>query len=335
MFRRSLFLPLALVIATATIGTARPTPPQSDSVAVTTAALPLDRDAPQASRLGRLTYLGGVTISSRDPRFGGLSGLRWRDGALWAVSDDGGFWRIVPRENGGRLIGIESVTTRRLTDEHGKPLTVKADADAESLEMSADGRLFWVGFERTNLLRAYRRAAGESIAFTPVASVPAVNKAMAGWPLNGGPEAIAGVAPDDGVILSEEAEGPDGSTMALRVRPGRAGPEIVRFGYRAPEGFKATDAALLPDGRLLVVNRRFSLLQGVAAALTLIDLADVRAGEVRAGTEITRLQPPVNVDNMEGLAVRAEAGRTAIYIVSDDNFNPLQRTLLMKFALDP
>jgi hypothetical protein len=333
MFRRTVFLPLALVFVTVAIGAAWPSPPQGEHVIVTTTALPLDNDAPQASRLGPLTYMGGVVIDSRDRRFGGLSGLRWRDGALWAVSDDGGFWRIATRENGGRLVGIDSVATRRLTGEQGKELKTKEEADAESLEMSADGRSLWIGYERRNRLRIYERPAGDSLQLTARPTIPGINRAMAGWPVNGGPEAIAGMSPDDGIILSEEQAGPDGSTLALRVRPGARQPEILRFGYRAPEGFKATDAALLPDGRLLVLNRRFSLLEGVAAALVVLDTGGVAAGDVLTGTEIARLQPPVNVDNMEGIAVRQEAGRTAIYLVSDDNFNPLQRTLLMKFAL--
>ena len=38
---------------------------------------------------------------------------------------------------------------------------------------------------------------------------------------------------------------------------------------------------------------------------------------------------------MEGVALRREGDRTFVYLVSDDNFNPLQRTLLMKFELLP
>jgi hypothetical protein len=36
---------------------------------------------------------------------------------------------------------------------------------------------------------------------------------------------------------------------------------------------------------------------------------------------------------MEALSVDSENGRTILWIASDDNFNPLQRTLLLKFAL--
>jgi hypothetical protein len=37
---------------------------------------------------------------------------------------------------------------------------------------------------------------------------------------------------------------------------------------------------------------------------------------------------------MEALSVTRELGRTIVWIASDDNFSPLQRTLLLKFALD-
>ncbi|MEM8724486.1 MAG: esterase-like activity of phytase family protein, partial [Pseudomonadota bacterium] len=47
------------------------------------------------------------------------------------------------------------------------------------------------------------------------------------------------------------------------------------------------------------------------------------------------LRPPLTVDNFEGLAVREQAGRTFLYIVSDDNFSLNQRSLLMKFEVIP
>ena len=45
------------------------------------------------------------------------------------------------------------------------------------------------------------------------------------------------------------------------------------------------------------------------------------------------LRAPAAIDNMEALSVTRERGRTILWIASDDNFSPLQRTLLLKFAL--
>ena len=36
-------------------------------------------------------------------------------------------------------------------------------------------------------------------------------------------------------------------------------------------------------------------------------------------------------DNFEGIAAEARGEATRLYILSDDNFNPVQRTLLLAF----
>jgi hypothetical protein len=52
------------------------------------------------------------------------------------------------------------------------------------------------------------------------------------------------------------------------------------------------------------------------------------------GRVIAEFLPPVTVDNFEGVAVRrGEDGETLVYVLSDDNFNPDQRTLLLMFEL--
>ena len=77
-----------------------------------------------------------------------------------------------------------------------------------------------------------------------------------------------------------------------------------------------------------------ALLGGVAAKLTLGGIPDLREGAVLSGEEIAHLRPPTTVDNMEGLSIGREGRRTIVWIASDDNFSALQRTLLLKFALE-
>ena len=50
-------------------------------------------------------------------------------------------------------------------------------------------------------------------------------------------------------------------------------------------------------------------------------------------TEVARLAAPLSVDNFEGIAVRRDGTRDFVYLISDDNFLGLQRTLLLKFEL--
>ena len=41
-----------------------------------------------------------------------------------------------------------------------------------------------------------------------------------------------------------------------------------------------------------------------------------------------------NIDNMEAIAVhRSASGETILTLMSDDNFSPLQRSLIMQFAM--
>ena len=140
------------------------------------------------------------------------------------------------------------------------------------------------------------------------------------------------------VVFGEQAKGPDGTTEAILFpgNPVTHRREGIRFYYTPPTDFFATDAAQLPDGRLLVLNRHFSIFDGLAAAVTLFDPRDIARDRIIKPRLIARLAPPLAIDNMEGLSVeQGKAGEVVVWIISDDNFIPLQRTLLLKFALDP
>ena len=92
-------------------------------------------------------------------------------------------------------------------------------------------------------------------------------------------------------------------------------------------------------GDVLIVERHWSLLAGTRVRIArLTSAALARAAANRAALkpqEIARLEAPLTVDNFEGIAVRRGAdGATFVYLISDDNFNPLQETLLLLFRLD-
>jgi hypothetical protein len=76
-------------------------------------------------------------------------------------------------------------------------------------------------------------------------------------------------------------------------------------------------------------------LAGVSVRLMRVAAADIRPGAHLEGREIARWGPPLTVDNFEGVAARrGPDGETLIYLLSDDNFHLLQRTLLVMFALE-
>jgi hypothetical protein len=102
------------------------------------------------------------------------------------------------------------------------------------------------------------------------------------------------------------------------------------------DDYAITDAAALPDGGLLVLERRFRMVDGVKTRLRLVRRDELRPGALLRGEILLDASMNQEIDNMEGLAVHSGPGGTIIVtMISDDNFNhALQRTVLLQFALD-
>ena len=316
-FRRA-FLALLLALA-ATAVAAEPVALEADPIL-------LNPDDPSLEQLGPLIWLGGIRLSIADPRFGGYSGLELLPGGrLLAVSDLGHWLSFRPvRDARGRLTGVAAADWSPLRDRRGRPLQDKLDSDAESVRRRADGSLL-VSFERRHRLWRYPAtdAAADEVSTPPN---------LRGLPENGGVEALA-VLPDDGLLLiAENGRGPAGTLRGWLQRRGR----WHELNYLATGMFQPTDAAALPNGDVLVLERRFTLVAGIAARLVRIPAEQIVPGGRLDPAPVAELVPPYSVDNMEGLAVEPEAdGGALVYLISDDNRNPLQRTLLMLFRLNP
>lgn len=320
MRRRFLALTAAL-LALAPPALALLAPPARLSVT----PVPLDPADRGRTRVGGLTYLGGWVLRSQDRRFGGISSMSFQDGALVALSDGGILFRLTLARGTVALGDI-----RELPDGPGSRLS-KIDRDSESSAFDPASGRTWVGFETSNAI--WRYAPGFA-----AAEAHAQPKEMSKWPPNLGAEALARLRDGRFLIFAETgATRHDGANPALLYAgdPTAPGAVPLRFGYRAPKGFAITDATELPDGRVLVLHRRVSLMNGIDAALTVFDPRAIAPGAVISGREIARLTSPVTVDNMEALAVTQEGGRIVVWIASDDNYSPIQRTLLLRFALDP
>lgn len=277
-------------------------------------------EQPAANRAGALEFLGGWALTSDDPRFGAISAIHVEGGMALALSDAGDLLRFALPETAG----FGAVDVARLA-EGPWPVRRKADRDAEGLMVS--GGEAWVLWENRREVWRYGRDWRARSGSRPMA--------MRRFGRNAGAEAIVRLADGRFLILSETASGQPGLYRGLLFGGDPAVPHTPNAPllYRPPEGFRATDAALLPGGRLLVLNRRLNISEGLGAALTLIDPATIRPGATIEGREIARLEWPLALDNMEALSVTREGGRTILWIASDDNFNPLQRTLLLRFAL--
>jgi hypothetical protein len=199
----------------------------------------------------------------------------------------------------------------------------KSDRDVESLVVH--GSEAWVGYEQANAIWRYdrRRFDPRSSAAPPV---------MREWSDNAGPEAMVRLR-DGRFLVFAEGHGGDSEAVLFAGDPSAAGTPALRLRYRPPEGYRITDAALLPDGRLVLLNRNVGLFAGFTARLTVAVWPRLADRALIAGREIAAFEGSVTRDNLEALSVTREGARTILWIASDDNYNPLQRTLLMKFAL--
>jgi hypothetical protein len=302
-------------------------------IAVTAKPLPLNPDDPGMTRIGALRFAGAVQLSSPDPGFGGISGLRAAGGdRMIAVTDSGNWLVLATIERGGRLVGVKDARMAPLPQPDGKPPARKADVDAEAVEHDPATGITTVVYEQHHRLAHFTgidARAPESLAQPPVDTE--FLTAMTGWPANGGGEAMTVLPGGTRIILSEDARRVDGGIAALLTRGG----ETREIGVVPVPDHSPTEAIALDDHRILVLHRRFAGLGGWSAALTLVDLAPALAGGSGPlpQTLLARFEAPLTFDNMEGMALRRGGGRTFVYLVSDDNLNRVQRTLLMKFEL--
>ena len=279
---------------------------------------------------GTISFRGGFALSSGYQHFGALSGLEITpDGTLVAIADTG-FWltaRLV--ESDGWLTGITDVAMAPLLDADGEEANRKASVDAEGLRLSRDRTSLLVSFEGDHRVARYPLAGDLGLA-TPT---PVALPSLQGISANRGIEAVA-VAPTDGplagatVIIAESARDSSGNSRAWVVDGPRAG----AFSVRERDGFDITDAAFLPNGDLFILERRFSLSQGIAMRIRRLAGADIRPGATVDGPTVLFDDHLFQIDNMEGMVLRPQpTGDVMITLVSDDNHSLLQRTILLQF----
>ena len=315
LFLVAAFIFLATVVAP---GPQRPVSASASAV-MTVVAVPLAEAQPRRRRVGRLVFLRGWALDSEDPRFGAISAMHVEDGRVLALNDAGTLFAFVLPRGPGR----QGVTIRSLRHRPGEP---KRARDTESLQVQ--GGRAWIGFEAVNAVKRFRLGdwREESAARPP---------AMRRWRGNSGAEALVRLGDGRFLVFSEgrDDDDPFSPVLLFEGDPAVPGTRSVGLRYRRPQGFRVTDAALLPDGRLLILNRRFRLLDCCGASLVVAALPPPRSGAIIEGAEIARLEDPLTSGNMEALSVTREGGRTIVRIASDDNFMPILRTLLLEFAL--
>lgn len=276
--------------------------------------------APEAS--GTMQFVRGWHLVSPHSRFGGFSALAWMGPGRFQLIGDNGYWtRLTLNAQGA----VSNVRIRALPTPDGRPPR-KAMADTEAMLVDRATGKSWVVLEGINQI--WRLNSDLSV-IESRRKLPAPR-----WPANRGPEAMARLADGRTLVFSEDADDDPRGHAALIYTgdPAAPGKAPIRFFYDSAGRGLVSDAAALPDGRILIVHRRLGFDPVFTTIIAIVDPADIRKDAVVRSRTIGRV-PAALAENYEGAAISVEQGRTWLWLVADDNFNSWQRSLLLQFEL--
>jgi hypothetical protein len=223
-------------------------------------------------------------------------------------------------DEAGALTGIGDGAISTMAGTDGQPLRSMRDRDAEELVVLPDGTRLVV-FEHNVRIGIFPKGSATASRFIPLPGlVP---------PTNQGIEAAVRLADGRFLMIAERLGEEEGVRRAWLGEPGK----WQKLDYVPPTNDDVSGATLLPGGDLVVLERDATILTGFRSRLVRVPAAQIRPGGRLTGSEILRLAPPDLSDNFEGVSARVTPNGVSLYLVSDDNYFILQRTLLLKFDL--
>lgn len=277
-------------------------------------------------------FLGGLDLDSIHDSFGGISGITLLSQHRFLAVTDRGWWvmgDLVRKPGSGELTGVFNVRMEPMRDGTGKR-PGRRYRDAEGIRLAPDGTVL-VSFENKPRLASYGKA-GEAF--------PENEKRA--WRLpewkeltpNRSLESVA-AHPDGGVFVIVEGDSSEDTTPGWLFRDGKP---VCTAVYHHQDGLVPVDATFLPDGSLLVLERALGF-QGWRARLKHYDW-----DEQPEGAACRRVLDKANwqaelpshwpLDNFEGMAAEVlDDGRVRAFLITDDNFKPVERTLLLHVEL--
>ena len=289
-------------------------------------------------RAGELLFRGGLVLSPTGRDFGGWSDLAVSaDGReLLAISDEAHWLHAhLTYDANGDLAGAEDGEIAPMLNEKGEAMRGK-DGDAEGLTLVTPNDLHGVAlvsFERDVRVWRYDLSKGLDARPTNVPIGDWVKRLHGNQQL----EAITLLKSDTLLAFAETKVNPGDDILgAFEAYPGTPGrPATHMLSVRPHDPFAITSAAADGKGGTYLLERRFTILGGVGMEVRHVDAPELHPGARIEGKVIANLSAQDStIDNMEGLAVRkGENGETLLYMISDDNYSPLQRTLLLMFEV--
>ncbi|MEM6846956.1 MAG: esterase-like activity of phytase family protein [Pseudomonadota bacterium] len=291
---------------------------------------PLDPDVRQiesfrtAPRDGdRLAFRGGLVLSG-EPGLNGLSGIGMDGNSVLLVSDFG-HWV------GGRLV-LEHGRLTDFVDVWRAPMQLpdrtiadgKLNGDAEAIAVRGEDII--VTFERPGRALIFPKAEGV-LAPRDDTSKLLSNLRLEFGPQHNKPEAAFTDAAGSIVIIDEDPTFRDGA-RGVRL-------PSERFAVALEDPWRVTGADLGPGGDLFIVERRYEGGTDVGMRVRRIG-TDTMARSVWDGPILIEGDFSDQIDNMEAIGVTGDGDKIELTLVSDNNANFLQRTIILRFVVsDP
>ena len=281
----------------------------------------------------RLRLISAIELRGDRPEFGGLSALEVdARGERFVALTDQGFWvegRI--QRAGGLLSGVTEASMAPMLIGGVVPPSRMRDAEGLAIAAPDLSGPRHVGFER--LKRIERMAPGpegDGVGGVGEGVIVAEPPEWGTSDSNAGPEALA-AAPDGRILAVMEEPFSRGSPFtAAWIGPGPGTPAPYRRAT-VPQllPMSATGADFDDQGRLWLLMRRFSFAAGFSFAI--VRFRQEGDGFVD-GEVMLEVPPGPGSDNAEGIAAWTDPlGRTRLLVITDDNLNLLQRTVLYEF----
>ena len=278
---------------------------------------------PHASN-GPLSVTGVWSVTSRHRMDGGYSALEIDgEGGLLAASDAGGLLRISDAGTEQMAGRFASLASEGELDKRG--------ADIEAMTRDPETGQYWIAYERSNAVERYSTELEAEARHRP--------QAIRHWRANSGSESFLRLSDGRFLAIGEVATPRDSGrheAVLFDSDPSEgAGVKALVFTLIITGGKRPVDAAQLPDGRILILLRSLDSMfpPRFANALAFLDPDQIEEGATVSLGRQFALPEALPTENYEGMAVEEMArGKTRLWLISDNNFSSLQRSLLV--ALD-
>ena len=269
----------------------------------------------------QLEQVGFLNIDRNEKDYGGFSGLVIsNEGTEALVVTDKSFFFVLElrRDENDILTGYSVIRKGRILSSKGEHLNGR-NTDSESIVIDENNN-YYISFESNHRIMMHAEVGGKGV-FVP--KHPMFRKLS----VNKGIEALAIDADNRLIAIPEKPPSGISDIPIFRLQNDKW--EIIKY-VKINDNFLVTDAEILPEGLLLILERKFSWTQGFKTRFRLISLDKFDNTE-----PITVFTSTANqFDNLEGVTLwRDKNGEMRILTVSDDNFHPLQQSEIREFFL--